>query len=243
MKSANKILVVGGGAVGVEIAGEILAKFPKKSLTLVTNSATLLNRLSPKAQQLAESKLKSKGATIIYNESVNTTTEDQKTFTTSKGTVIEADLVLRMIGITPNSSFMRTNFADKLDERGFIKVNEYLQLEGQTNIFVVGDVTAIPEEKSAMNAYAHIANLRENLKNIVENKPLKAYATGPLMMLVSVGPKDGVMYNNGKAMGWPGSAFGWLKRVAFKSGIHAKSGCVHGNDEKKCFGCKMIRKE
>jgi NADH dehydrogenase FAD-containing subunit len=239
VKTAKKILIVGGGPVGVEIAGEILSKYPKKNVTLVTSASTLLSRLSPKAQKLAESKLKSLGVNIIYNETVVTTTEDQKTFVTSKGTSIEADLVMRLIGITPNSSFMRSKFSEKLDERGFIKVNEHLQLEGQKNIFVIGDVTAIKEEKCAINVKNHLDVVATNLRNIVEEKPLKQYVTGPLMMLVSVGPSNGVLENNGKAMGFPGSALGWLKRSAFKSGMHSKVGCTHDSNE-KCFACKML---
>ena len=38
IKSANKIVIVGGGAVGVELAGEIATEFPGKQLTLIHDS-------------------------------------------------------------------------------------------------------------------------------------------------------------------------------------------------------------
>jgi NADH dehydrogenase FAD-containing subunit len=35
IKSANKLVLVGGGSVGIEFAGEILEQYPKKKVTLI----------------------------------------------------------------------------------------------------------------------------------------------------------------------------------------------------------------
>ena len=39
---AENILIIGGGAVGVELAGEIRERDPKKHITIVTSGSTLL---------------------------------------------------------------------------------------------------------------------------------------------------------------------------------------------------------
>jgi len=52
---ANTILIVGGGPVGVEIAGEIVHKYPNKEVIIVTNAKALLHQLDPTSQKAAES--------------------------------------------------------------------------------------------------------------------------------------------------------------------------------------------
>ena len=64
-------------------------------------------------------------------------------YKTNKGTIISADLVLRMIGIIPNSEFMIEYFKEYLNNKGQIKVNKFLQLENYKHIFVLGDVTDV----------------------------------------------------------------------------------------------------
>ena len=41
LKESKDILIVGGGVVGVELAGEIAAKYDDKNITIVHNGATL----------------------------------------------------------------------------------------------------------------------------------------------------------------------------------------------------------
>lgn len=51
--SAKSVLVIGGGVVGVEFAGEIASAFPDKEITLAHSTDTLLDNLKPKAQRKA----------------------------------------------------------------------------------------------------------------------------------------------------------------------------------------------
>ena len=46
IKSANRILIVGGGAVGIELAGELKTDFPNKKVTILTSSNKLLPSMS-----------------------------------------------------------------------------------------------------------------------------------------------------------------------------------------------------
>jgi apoptosis-inducing factor 2 len=49
MESSQSILVVGGGSVGVELAGEIATDYPGKKVTLVHKGPRLLEFIGPKA--------------------------------------------------------------------------------------------------------------------------------------------------------------------------------------------------
>ena len=53
------------------------------------------------------------------------------------------------VGFVPNTDFLQAECGDLLSKRGHIKVNEYLQVEGHPNIFAVGDVADVDEEKLA----------------------------------------------------------------------------------------------
>jgi NADH dehydrogenase FAD-containing subunit len=49
VKGAKRVLIVGGGSLGVELAGEILTDHPTVKVTLVQSQDTLLPDMPPKA--------------------------------------------------------------------------------------------------------------------------------------------------------------------------------------------------
>ena len=51
LASAKSVLVIGGGVVGVEFAGEIASAFPEKDITLAHSTDTLLDNQKPKVQR------------------------------------------------------------------------------------------------------------------------------------------------------------------------------------------------
>ena len=63
---------------------------------------------------------------------------------------VAADAVVWAVGaVRPHSAFLPT---DVLDEQGFVRVNEFLQMPGFANVFAVGDVAASdPLRSSARN--------------------------------------------------------------------------------------------
>jgi NADH dehydrogenase FAD-containing subunit len=117
---------------------------------MITEGPTLLVRMPPRfesfstkifcARKTAEEYLKKKNVNIVFGERVDLEKiRSLNKYTTSSGKTYEADLVLNMVGIQPNTKFMKRNFPTLLDEWGFIKVNQFLQMDGYSNIFVVGD--------------------------------------------------------------------------------------------------------
>lgn len=51
-------------------------------------------------------------------------------------------------------------------------MNSYFQLEGISNIFAVGDVTALEEEKTAERAIVHGEFVAENIKRFMKRKAM-----------------------------------------------------------------------
>lgn len=70
------------------------------------------------------------GAKIIFGQRVTTETLNQQsgTVTLADGQTLEADLIFATAGTTPNSQLVAAQAPSALDARGYVKVNEYLQV-------------------------------------------------------------------------------------------------------------------
>lgn len=67
---------------------------------------------------------------------------------------------------------------DCLADNGALKVNDYLQVEGFSNVYAVGDCADINEPKMAYHAGLHAAVAVSNITNSLRGKELKVYRTG-----------------------------------------------------------------
>ena len=73
LQTVEKVLIVGGGPVGVELAGEILENYPDKQLTLVHSHDELIGeRFADKFKQKAADQLRQLGILAhLYSSSWN----------------------------------------------------------------------------------------------------------------------------------------------------------------------------
>jgi len=189
---ARKVLIIGGGVVGVEMAGEICWKYGReKEITIVHSKEKLIERNNQKAVKYAEKALVKQGVKIKFNERV----KDVKNgvAVTDKGNKYVADIVFLCVGIKPNYQFMKKSFSEFLNERGSIKVNENLNLEGKKNVFAIGDVVDIKEEKTAQNAERQADVIIHNISNMDKGKKLQVYKTKKSTLLISLGKYNAIM--------------------------------------------------
>ena len=191
----KNITIVGGGIVGVELAGEISDFYKNKEITLIQKHEKLIERNHDKTISYADNFLRKKGVRIIYGEEVKE--YNKKVISTDKGTKIKSDLTFICTGITPNSEPLKKNMLKYLDKKGYVNVNKYLQINGCENIFAAGDITNIQEEKLAQNAEKQACIVIKNLINIKENKILEKYNSKPRIMIISLGRFNGILqYKN-----------------------------------------------
>ncbi|KAJ1917725.1 hypothetical protein H4219_003037 [Mycoemilia scoparia] len=167
VKEADSILVIGGGATGVEMAGEIAAAYPKKEVTIVHKCAHLLNgEGNAKFWNRLYKELESMGVNIILNERVIIPEDDPLTYEihprwmkTTSGREIFSDLQFLCSGIQTRSEFMFSLVPNQVEriinpQTGEIKVRPTLQIAHPDfpNIFSAGDCTNIPGQKLAGKA-------------------------------------------------------------------------------------------
>ncbi|KAM9700220.1 ferroptosis suppressor protein 1 isoform 4-T4 [Menidia menidia] len=80
---------------------------------------------------------------------------------------------------------------------GALRVNAFLQVDGFSNVFAVGDCAHLPEPKLAYGAQRHAATAAANIHRSLRGEELIAYRPGNVTMLLAMGPDDGVGQLNG----------------------------------------------
>ncbi len=178
LRAARRILIVGGGPVGVEIAGEIAQDLPGREVRLIQRGKYLIPSLAPGPSKYARDHLRKHGVEVVFGRDV------------ADSDIATADLVLWCAGYGLDTSYLRDYPGKVLDEFGRVLVDPYLRMTGTENVFVAGDITALPEPKLGIWAGRHAAVIIENLRN---PRKLKAYkpATGNKTMLVTLGRRHG----------------------------------------------------
>ncbi|XP_021060172.1 apoptosis-inducing factor 2 isoform X2 [Mus pahari] len=194
------IVVVGGGSAGVEMAAEIKTEYPEKEVTLIHSRVPLADKeLLPCVRQEVKEILLRKGVQLLLSERVSNLEELPRNeyreyikVETDKGTEVATNLVIVCNGVKINSSAYRSAFESRLASNGALKVNEFLQVEGYSNIYAIGDCADTKEPKMAYHAGLHANVAVANIVNSMKQRPLKAYKPGALTFLLSMGRNDGV---------------------------------------------------
>lgn len=200
---SEAVVVVGGGAVGVEAASFIAETFPGKKVTLIVAASRVLDAFDEKASDYAAKWLADHGVTVVTSERVTDWggVKDgpvQTTVLTDKGNSYTG-LVFKCLGVKPNSAAFGSSF--QLSPSGAVLVEPTLQVEGIPNVFAAGDVAATPEEKTANYAdYAGLTVAR-NIKALIYAKPLETFPAGvikgqeklPYACGAMLGQKDGII--------------------------------------------------
>lgn len=194
---AKKILIIGGGPVGVELAGEIYWRYNDKETVMVHSKNRLIERNPESASKYAEKYLKKKGVKIIYNQKIKKIKDGIAV--TNKGKSMKADIIFLCTGIKPNFELL-SSFNNVLNEKNQVRVNEFLQINGFKNIFAAGDITEIKEEKTAQNAERQGRVVARNICSMEFGRELERYKsrTGPLV--ISLGKWQGIYVNKDYVM-------------------------------------------
>lgn len=191
LKSATNVLIMGGGVVGVELAGEIAYAMPNTKVTLAHNSDTLLDGFKVKAQTKAVKHLTELGVNIEFNSYYQ---QKGKSYIDKRSErIITPDLAFTATGTLPNNEFLKNNFSHILTDSGLIKVNEKLCVIEQDNFYALGDIADVGEAKLGYLALEQGKYLAKTIVKNFSGKSSKAYKRNPFMALVPTGQETGVV--------------------------------------------------
>jgi NADH dehydrogenase FAD-containing subunit len=173
-------------------------------VTIVHGGSKLLNNTYPdKFRNALERSIRARGVDIILNDYVdNIPDSGVSRVTTRSGKTIAADLVVSVSrtlptpfqqltsgqlsnrGPRPNTDFVSSLGEDTLTKSGHVKVRRTLQLLSHSDVFAVGDVTDIEEQKQAGKVYAHADVVAANVLSVLEGKEAKSVYKGSIEMIV-----------------------------------------------------------
>ncbi|KAG1896745.1 uncharacterized protein F5891DRAFT_1052000 [Suillus fuscotomentosus] len=117
VEAARSVLVVGGGALGIQFASDIAAIYPQKRVTLLHSRRRLLPKFDEAVHEEALQGLQELNVRVILGERLDFESLQHKSATpaspelrvvrTLSGQEISADLLLLCTGQTPNTGLLR----------------------------------------------------------------------------------------------------------------------------------------
>jgi len=205
IKSAKRVLVVGGGPVGCEVAGEIAVAYPDKKVTLLEGNDKLVahSKMTDKFRWKLMERLVQINVNVLLGERLPERPTgnlfEASTVTTSKGTVVESDIQLLCAGAMPNVELIRSLDANLIDkDKGSIKVKSNLQLDDDryAHIYVIGDANNHPTPKLAYTGGEQAKFIGNQLACHIKSngsRAIEPFVPGVTEgMFVPLGPHGGV---------------------------------------------------
>ncbi len=178
-------VIVGGGAVGVELAGQIsdwafgeLQELYQEidraeiSITLIEAGDRLIKQFHPDMSRRAHERLEQRGVRVLLNERVQECAASGVQL--SSGELVAGELRVWSAGTT---SQLRGMVAPEyLSERGALKVEQTLQLVGHPEVYAIGDNAEIVSPRALFvpqTAQAAAAEARHAADNLLRSLDLQ----------------------------------------------------------------------
>lgn len=197
LASAKHVLIVGGGSVGLEYAGELVHYHPDKKVTIVHGGKALMNQtyVSKFRKSLLDA-VTNKGVEVILEDKVSPDAIPANGYvTTEGGRTIRADIIIVAAGGRPNTSVVRTLDPGVVTKSGTVLVTPELRAKlssGAQNVWAIGDIIEWPEQKMVFKASTgHAPVVAKNILASIQAGKLTQYGGKPEMIFVTLGPKGG----------------------------------------------------
>lgn len=125
-KVGAKVVVIGAGNAAMDV---VIGAY-----NMGAKEVTAIDIQKPAAFEAEMEHARNLGTKIMWPVFTQKITD--KGVVTKSGELIEADTVIIAVGDRPDFSFMDRSW---MDEKGLVKMNEYLQCEGNESVFIAGD--------------------------------------------------------------------------------------------------------
>ncbi|HEY1989011.1 MAG TPA: FAD-dependent oxidoreductase [Acidimicrobiales bacterium] len=198
LEEADRVLLVGAGPVGIELAGEIRYVWPEKSIVLLDVASEVLGGpFKPELKAELRKQLAEFRVEVLLGSPLRETPPTEPgelgtfTVTTEAGVEVTADIWFRCFGVVPNSDYLGEALLPARRADGFIEVGPTLQIAGQTTVFALGDLSTA-DAKMAGFAGRQAVTVAENINALIEGKTdLAKYESMGVGIAVPIGPEGG----------------------------------------------------
>jgi NADH:ubiquinone reductase (H+-translocating) len=200
------VVVGGGGATGVELAGELAEAMPKvarrlglatdvPAVVLVEAGPTILAGSSPELIDKAAKILADLGVQVRTNAPIAAATEEG--FRLKDGQVVEGGVFVWAGGLKAPELVADSELPTGYNGR--VKVDQYLRVLDHPDIYVAGDLASVvdPRTGHVLPALAQVAleegeTVARNLEAELRDRPLEVFTFHDKGFVASVGPHRGV---------------------------------------------------
>jgi len=196
LRRAADVLIVGGGPVGIELAGEIVSAMPDKHVTILDMADDVLGpRFGPELKAELRRQLAERGVDVVLGSPLRALPPTEPgelgrfTVATERGDELSADIWFRCWGVVPASDFLAASGIVR-DAAGFVPVDEHLRVVGHERLFAIGDLTA-GDAKMAAAANRQAAVAAANILAVIDGAELKAHRPMGPAIAVPIGPDGG----------------------------------------------------
>jgi len=205
VERAKSILIVGGGAVGVQMATDLKEYYPDKNITVVHSRVHLMPQYHHKFHGLVKKRFDELGVKLITGARVKIppggfpTNSSPFDVELTSGQKVSTDFVILATGQSPNNTLVRDldpDFPNAVinPDNGYIRVRPTLQFldEKYPHLFAVGDIADTGAHKAARPGVAQAAVVAKNIQSLLEGREAEEkYIPGPAGIHLSLGMVSG----------------------------------------------------
>ena len=198
---SQSILIVGGGAVGVQMATDLKEHYPEKEVTVVHSRSLLMPQFHEKFHELIKKRFDELGIRLITSSRVAVPpqgfprTGSPFDVQITNGDKVSADFVILTTGQKPNNSVVADLSPSAPDsiinpDNGFIRVRPTMQFHDSKypNLFAVGDIADTGARKAARPGVAQAAVVAKNVQAMIEGRsPDEKFVAGPSGIHITLG--------------------------------------------------------
>jgi len=176
----KEILIVGGGVAGVELAYTLSSYGANIHVVEIKDRLLPVPYIAKEVSRFLQRKFKQQKINLYLNTTVDSyeITNGKVKVKLSDGKELTVDKIILSVGRKPNTDDIDEIGIEK-DERGFIKVNEYMQTN-YPNIYAIGDVVNTP-----MLAYVSYLEGKVAIRNIIGERVKANYDFIPYAIFTS----------------------------------------------------------
>lgn len=190
---AKTIIIVGAGAVGIELAGEIASAMPGKKVTLVNSHRELLPQYPHRLGQQIQSKLEQLGVEVINAQYALRLQQHHAPFCgrvqLCSGQVLFADMVIPALGSSACNELLARLPDIQIGSSGRIITDPWMRPSpAMTRVFAAGDVAECGDGMTIVATIRQIPWLAQMLRTVLnghtaeKSAPYSPWPLAPVLL-------------------------------------------------------------
>ena len=176
LERANRVLIVGAGPVGLELAGEIREVWPHKTVTVLARGHEILPGYLPAVREELQRQLADLGIDLRLGTrliELPTVAEGENAsflVMTDAGDEIGADIWFRGFGSQVRTDYLADGALVALTPNGLVPVTPRLNVIGYENVYALGDIADLSDPKMATWAQTQAGVVVENIQSQLDGR-------------------------------------------------------------------------